>query len=299
MKKAAGRTRSLQLLVPVLFMLFHQLVLNIAASRYFGGYLDTIDPARTLHDYSDPSVVAGLQAQADVQAYASLYLTLIVIPIYAAYLFYRRRQTRNMPRMAKVGGGDFVAGLSIMTGALGIVTLWMVFLALLAEQAGWLKTMLDEYRELAATIVPADRYRFIVILTLVVLVPIAEELLFRGIVQGEFGEVLPEKWAIVLTLVLFSLFHLNPIQISYVLVPAFVLSLVYALTRNLLVPIVMHMWFNFVGSGLLIGLTEDPEQAALWLFYTELIFIVIGGMSLVMLYRKRQSARAEETEALP
>ena len=93
--------------------------------------------------------------------------------------------------------------------------------------------------------------------------------------RQEMMQVIPEKWAIVVTLVLFSLFHMNPVQISYVIIPAFALSLVYTLTKNLFIPIVMHMWFNFVGSGFLARLTGDPEQTAEVLFFTQMLFILI------------------------
>lgn len=292
MKSAASRQRVYHAVVPVLFMLFHQYVLNAAARFRFERYLDQIDPARTLYDYADAGVLTSLQMQADIQSHASFYMSLIVIPVYILYLNYRHGQTRSMPRLQRIGADDVVSGFAIMTGALGLVTLWMALLGFLAEKSSWLRTMLDEYRDLAQSIVPEDRYRFIVVITLVVLVPVAEELLFRGIMQGELAQILPEKWAIVFTLIFFSLFHINPIQISYVIVPAFALSAVYALTKNLLIPIVMHIWFNFAGSGLLAGLTDNPALASEILFYTEILFIAVGALSLVRLIKKARAQNA-------
>lgn len=285
------RSRTIFIVAPILFMVFHQIVLNLAASWHFHSFLNQIDPTRTHFDLTDPTIVQNLQAQADIQSYASLYMSLIVIPAYIIYLFARHRMTKSMPSLEKVGAFDFLAGLSVITGSLGIVTLWMVFLHVMAERAEGVRRMLDDYRELATQLVPEQSDPLIVFLALVILVPIAEELLFRGIVQGEMMQVIPEKWAIVVTLILFSLFHLNPVQISYVIIPAFALSLVYTLTRNLLIPIVMHMWFNFVGSGFLAGLTGDPEKTTEILFYTELLFIFVGVFAAVSLYRKRKRTR--------
>lgn len=282
---------------PVVFMLFHQYVLNTAATLHFAAYLAKVDPTGTIYDLSDAATLQQLRIDSDVQAYASLYLALIAIPIYLIYLWYRRVrwQAADLPALHKVSINTFAAGLAIMHGSLGLVTLWMVGLITLAEHQAWLKAQLNAYQALAETIIPADNLRFLVILTLVILVPIAEELLFRGIVQGELARVLPEKWAIGLTLVLFSFFHLNPIQISYVLIPAFSLSLVYALTKNIFVPIVMHIWFNFVGSGMLTALTDDPEAVSGVLFITELLFIGIGLIALLRLFRA--SARKSKAEA--
>lgn len=285
------RSRTIFVVAPIIFMFFHQIVLNLAARWHFNAFLNSIDPTGSLFDLTDPAVVQQLQTQADIQSYASLYMSLFVIPIYVIYLWARHRMTKSMPSLERVGASDFLAGLSVITGSLGIVTLWMVFLHLIAERAEVVKDMLDDYRDLATQLVPDQSNPWIVFLALVILVPIAEELLFRGIVQGEMMQVIPEKWAIVVTLVLFSLFHMNPVQISYVIIPAFALSLVYTLTKNLFIPIVMHMWFNFVGSGFLARLTGDPEQTAEVLFFTQMLFILIGTFAAVHLYGKRKRAR--------
>jgi membrane protease YdiL (CAAX protease family) len=81
-------------------------------------------------------------------------------------------------------------------------------------------------------------------LLVVVVAPIAEEFIFRGLLYGvakKFGGRIP---ALVATSVLFSAIHLNPVA----MVPLFVLSVAFTLayerTGSLWTPVVMHMIFN-------------------------------------------------------
>ena len=103
------------------------------------------------------------------------------------------------------------------------------------------------------------------IAALVTIVPIIEELLFRGFLQNFFQSLAGPKWAIFLAAMLFSIFHYADMQ-SYTNIElmaglflyAIFLGIFYCRNRSLWVPIGMHASFNglslffmiFVGSGL-------------------------------------------------
>lgn len=93
-------------------------------------------------------------------------------------------------------------------------------------------------------------------LLVVVVAPIAEEFIFRGLLYGvakRFGGRIP---ACIATSMLFSAIHLNPVAI----VPLFVLSVIFTLayerSGSLWTPIVMHMLFN---GGQFLVLLFFPE----------------------------------------
>jgi membrane protease YdiL (CAAX protease family) len=277
---------------PFLFLVLHYLVLNVAARLRLLWFLNTADPESAVYDRFNPSSMREAMLNADVQNYASFFMALIMIPLYVFYLWRRKKTDKEMIRLRQLPASDVFASLSVMIGSLGLVTLWMTFLLLLGEKSSWLSGLLDDYAKLAGTFSPKSSSIFFMTLTIVILVPRAEELLFRGIIQGELSFVMPRKWAVVLTVVLFSFFHLNPIQISYVALPAFILSYVYVLTENFLVPVLMHMLFNFLGSGLfsaVTGIGAEVQIVAQW------FFIGVGFVALLYLRKKDAVRRASES----
>lgn len=90
------------------------------------------------------------------------------------------------------------------------------------------------------------------------LVPIAEELLFRGYLQGWMRRFLHAKLAIVLTSIIFAAFHFSTKQgwsnIEYLFslfILSYILGLLYEKHRNLWAPIGLHVVFNTVNVVLL------------------------------------------------
>ena len=82
------------------------------------------------------------------------------------------------------------------------------------------------------------------ILRVVVLAPIVEELIFRGVIFSGFQRIYPSFWAVFFSAILFSCFHLNPWQ----LVPTFLLGLLLGFVRlrtgSLLAAIFTHALHN-------------------------------------------------------
>lgn len=85
---------------------------------------------------------------------------------------------------------------------------------------------------------------------------VTEELLFRGVLFRIVEERLGTWFTLVLTGVLFGLFHLgNPDAglwgaVAIVISAGFMLAACYAATRNLWVPIGLHFGWNFVAAGI-------------------------------------------------
>jgi uncharacterized protein len=76
---------------------------------------------------------------------------------------------------------------------------------------------------------------------------LAEEVLFRGVMQGELGRRLPDFVALVLTSAAFGLAHF--LTFSYALLAALAglyLGALYWAQGNLLIPIVAHALYDFV-----------------------------------------------------
>ncbi len=76
------------------------------------------------------------------------------------------------------------------------------------------------------------------------LVPVAEELVFRGLSYSRMRENLSVMASVLLSSALFALCHGNPIQMIYAFPMAVILSLLYEKGESLLYPTAFHMGAN-------------------------------------------------------
>ena len=81
--------------------------------------------------------------------------------------------------------------------------------------------------------------------TVVVLDPIAEELVFRGYMLNRLLPRLGEKWAILIVTVIFAICHISPLWILYNLIIGWVLAKISIRHDNILYSMAIHIGFNF------------------------------------------------------
>jgi len=273
-------------LIPLVFMLLHHAVLNgISLARAFSYLLSNPALGAELRaNPKDSSILLKILVESKTMIYASLFGMIILIPIYSFYL-YRRRKKQDLPSLFKtVTWVQSLSSVAIILGALGLTQLWMAILGSF-DQASAIGRLFQNYLDKMVLFDAASSVSALDFAATVLLVPIGEELLFRGIVQGALGKSFPAAVSVAGTTVLFALFHLDLIQGSYVLIAGFALSLACYLTRSIIVPIAMHMVFNFIGSGWLFRLTGAGRQAEEIIVCTLYAFILIGFAGVLVLRR--------------
>ncbi|MGN7478349.1 lysostaphin resistance A-like protein [Solibacillus silvestris] len=79
-----------------------------------------------------------------------------------------------------------------------------------------------------------------------ILAPIWEELLFRGILLRRFTLKWSPQKSIVVSSVIFGIIHLNPINIVFAFALGCVLGYAYLKTKNIVVPMLLHSFSNFL-----------------------------------------------------
>lgn len=89
------------------------------------------------------------------------------------------------------------------------------------------------------------------ILTIGVLVPIFEEILFRGIVYGTFNNIFNKWVAIIVQAIIFTSIHSYGIQYIYTFILAITLGLFYTWNKNIMYCFVIHVIFNLLGTYIL------------------------------------------------
>lgn len=83
-------------------------------------------------------------------------------------------------------------------------------------------------------------------IVIVILGPIIEELIFRGILFEEINKLFDYKFAIFSTALLFGIYHFNILQGVNAFVMALILAIVYYYRKNILDSILIHMVNNFL-----------------------------------------------------
>ena len=98
------------------------------------------------------------------------------------------------------------------------------------------------------------------VLSITILAPILEEVLFRGAIQGYLMRCFKNPYVgIIIASLVFGVFHLNPNQVVYASLLGFILGWIYYRTRSLLPVIIGHILNNSLAtlSMLLLGDAEE------------------------------------------
>lgn len=223
----------------------------------------------------------------------SMIYSVLIAGIAILVILALRKKNREAVMTRKITAGQGIASAFSIIGAAGLTTLLFAGITLLAKYVPSVNDALNYYYKLSESFISSDNI-YLIILSTCILVPIAEDLVFRGIIQGELRRVMPAWLAIVIQALIFALVHGNVVQTTYVMVPALVLGAVYEWTGSIYVPIGMHMIFNFVGSAVPMMLQEN-ETATTYFVLAEYAMIPVAVLCLIYLYLRRQRDLQEET----
>ena len=278
------------ILIPLLFMCLHILAQAfgmLAVSLYlsFQKSAQGVVQPDLLKDQLGEMVADPLKVSA-----MSFIAALILIPIYTSYLRSHRAKLPGVLEKQQLSGQQILRVIIAAFGVIGLVNLWMLLLQGLSDKVPFFSVHLEEYDELISSLTGDNLPLFWEILVTALLVPLSEELLFRGIALAHFRRSLPVALAVLLQALLFGLFHGNFVQTSYALIPGLVFAWAYIRSRNFLVPILMHSCFNLFG-GVLSSYLEGAGELVQGVFT-----IVIEGslfLSLIFVWQDIKARRQQ------
>ena len=179
-------------------------------------------------------------------------------------------------------GGDFVSLLVLLVGGQMAYQILVVVLEMVLSPFG-----LSALPSVEATNIDTDTLSMY--LYAAVAAPIAEEILFRGLVMRGL-EPYGKRFAIVMSAFAFAIFHGNLVQSPYAFVVGLVLGYA-AMEHNILWAMVLHMFNNLVVADLLRRLTAGlPEVAASLILVVITWTCGIAGIILLAACRDRVAA---------
>lgn len=213
----------------LLYLLFFLAIQFLAGIIYA---VIAVAGASLFHGEADAgSVLAGTET-------AVLFADLLTA---AAILLWFR--LRHKP-LGKAAGLRRCSGWTVAFSAFAALGLFVAInLALTLLPAVWLSDYNDHMELLLSTgLIPA--------LSIAVAGPLAEELMFRGVIQTRLEQAMPVWAAVVLQAVLFGVVHGTPVQMAY----AFLLGLVFGFLRSrtgsILPGFAAHAAFNAMNDPL-------------------------------------------------
>lgn len=109
------------------------------------------------------------------------------------------------------------------------------------------------------------------VLYIVLIAPISEELIFRGVVLEKSKKVIPFTAANILQALLFGLYHMNMVQGIYAFIIGLVLGMVCNKFKSLYASIFLHMIINL--SGIILNMISVDDA-----FFTP---IAMGGVMII------------------
>lgn len=110
--------------------------------------------------------------------------------------------------------------------------------------------------------------------SMIVGIPVFEEVLFRGLIFNSLKGHLKIGWCVVISAIIFGIAHMNVLQGIYACFLGVVLAIAYEKTKTIWAPIIMHVIYNFFGGY---AITIIADNVSL-----ELLYIIFGVAAIIL-----------------
>ena len=132
---------------------------------------------------------------------------------------------------------------------------------------------------------------FLAFFAVVILAPIFEEILCRGLILNTLRKAMPKWVAIVLSSAIFGIIHGNPIQFIYATALGILLGWLYTKYDSILIPMLCHLVFNLMST---INSYLDMENQIVTLIMGLIIFASVPVFALSLVYICLKKIKKEE-----
>lgn len=256
---------------------FIYLVLQMAAGIIMGiaytiKYIDTLTEAQIQEKLmEDIFIGVGISAICALLIYMLLF----------------RNKEENLWERCKFKKMNLQQFFFTMLAALGLSAISSSFVLITYEK-------FESYAEVSRNI-HAGLNTLIGTICIIVLIPIFEEILFRGLVLNELKRCFGIAISVGIQSVIFALYHGNLLQGIYTFALGIILGLIYIWFKNIWIPVLMHVSYNFLGTIVFPVLLYYTEKFVAFYILTGILAL---SLSLFYLYRRRMhDAWPEEASA--
>lgn len=161
--------------------------------------------------------------------------------IFGGILFLRKEyKTFDRKYRNKIGLKGYVAAFSLSVGYYMLLQIIFIIALSLFDITDIISEYNTDMNSLLGNNLMID------ILALGIIVPICEELIFRGLIFNRMRSIMKESNAIIFSAVVFGLLHTQDIQIFYTIILGYILAYTYSKYENILAPVIIHIFFNLM-----------------------------------------------------
>ena len=214
----------------------------------------------------------------------TLTVTFIAVAIACPiFLYMYKNQVGNLKYKGHTKDLHLVAILGIFASA-GISKLVMLFP---------IDGILGNYAETTSKVMESNIV--LQIITLIIIGPIMEELLFRGLIYNRLKLFNDKTIAIYISAIIFGVYHFNLVQGVYTFILAIFLAYLYEKFETIWAPIIMHMAAN-AAAVVIEHLTICKVINNHWYFKIPVMIIEIAVFTMVFYYKIYKKTNKEVDE---
>lgn len=189
--------------------------------------------------------------------------------LFFIFVFWLWKSGQATVRKEKLERNQIAKATVLTFGFGGISILWLTFAEDMLNTVSVFSESMQSFDETWAT--TAEEPYFWVLMSVVIIGPIVEELLFRGLVFQYLERVKKGWFPIVLSGLAFGLWHEEPVQVVYTALMGIGLGIVYAKTRDLRLVMAIHICNNFLST---LPPVLDTDFVQEGIYYISLLMII-------------------------
>lgn len=175
-------------------------------------------------------------------SYTVRYLIFAVFMLAFFGIWYWFGSTRKRERWGGFGWNAFRPDILVLSAVMGLL-LQRITVAYLLNSASLNHSLFSAFYEKYSGI---SRGSLIGVCALAVLIPIVEELAFRGLTFGYLAKILPFWVANVLQALIFAVYHQTPLQMGFAFVCGLFMGWLLYRTWHIRNCVIAHMVFNYL-----------------------------------------------------
>lgn len=224
-------------LMPMVVALLCQLAISLSFTIGYGVYLGV---KMAMLGITDPVEQESYLYQSMTDGNTLMIITAIAtaVTLLIGALWYRNHRPVSDFKLKEVFNGKLLAAMA----CLGLSMQFLISMCLGAVYPILPQTLTDQYSALMEQLIGGNIW--LSLFVTVILAPLAEELLFRGVTMKKAQKIMPFMTANVLQAVLFGIYHMNLIQGVYAFVLGMLLGFTAEYFHSIWASILLHAFVN-------------------------------------------------------
>ena len=272
--------------IPIIAAIFVQFLATFFMIGIGGLFLFPASPSMR-NSGSNLSTLMDLLSNSDFNACIMIIYSITCIVIFGLY-YYRYLGGIYLPKASLTFHPmQFVGIVVLVPGTQFFCSYLIAFVSALFPD--WLR----RYEELIEQAGLTSDISALMLCYSVILAPICEELIFRGVTLRLFRQALPFWLANLFQALLFGLFHMNWIQGIYAFAFGLLLGFVCEKGGSIYYSLLFHVLFNLWGTviGQLFESTEDTILSAVLMLLTTVASLAVGTLLFVLGMKRKEKKR--------